>query len=697
MEASKASDRKRRQRSSASNPKIAPAKPTSESVSGIEGPPARVAGESRGQNVVIAEKSVSSRFISPNVSSTTKANVLQCEVPGCTTPVFNSAVSAKKVCKKHDVEQRHARAVAAGKASVPAPISRSKPINKKALHHLRPADKEAVDDFKKKEASKDKEVLKRKRAEISKGNSASNAGDMRPRSSGTLKPASGLPGPLYTSGHVTSGPTARRPSIEETQVLNKPQSIASQSMVGTSTRKQNLSTAFTFQSPYPNKLPAATPIPQFTQKLSSAPHDPRLPEKHSPEYEPPPPQIPPGSRNMWGTSSEDYNRPNSNLRQGLVDESTTPRQPGRAPVISSTKKQNADMLPTTKTSGPALSASEDIHMNYDSPIDQLARERPSDSETRRTEVEMPFMPFPAAARTPKLPVVHLPDTDTNMMDGLNEDAQPDTEALPAIGGMSLDARPDAELSSTHDGTSPDAQHDAAQLSPTMDGPSPGTQLNKELAAVTDMPSPDAQPNVPDITGPDVDPEAALAALNDGWVIGDRPPTTLELKLARGDYNEDALDFFLARQANRDDSARPTMAQVQAQNWGYLDPKVAWPEEPFTDEQAAAKIKQIEARGGRKAQFGKVFTAQNLQERAEKGLPLHRWQEKRNDESTKALVKRMEDLFGMENLANLVPATRNGRLVMMEQEEPEEELRGPGRRKKKNPPKIYPVHGAPNSM
>ncbi|KAE8452980.1 hypothetical protein EG329_012167 [Mollisiaceae sp. DMI_Dod_QoI] len=174
----------------------------------------------------------------------------------------------------------------------------------------------------------------------------------------------------------------------------------------------------------------------------------------------------------------------------------------------------------------------------------------------------------------------------------------------------------------------------------------------------------------------------------------RPLTCLERRLARGPFVEEVLDAYLEVQRNQDDSDRPTEADLDAQNWGTIDPHVVWPQR-MTERERNAKVKQIEARGGRKANFGKIITAQNLQERAESGWEPHQWRNKRDDEQTKELVRRLEELFNVEGLANLVPATRHGRLVMVEREVSDEEPHGPGRRKKKNQSKVYAVHGAPN--
>ncbi|KAF8862335.1 hypothetical protein BDZ45DRAFT_686793 [Acephala macrosclerotiorum] len=196
---------------------------------------------------------------------------------------------------------------------------------------------------------------------------------------------------------------------------------------------------------------------------------------------------------------------------------------------------------------------------------------------------------------------------------------------------------------------------------------------------------------------DVLPETEDEDAGEFTIPADRPLTTLERRMElRGPFNESELDSYLEKQRDWDEDEIPTKAELDAQNWGYIDPRVVWPQIQMTDEEREAKIKQIKARGGRKANFGKVFTAQNLQEKAERGWDIHQWQDTRDDDQRKELVRRMEELFQVENLANMIPATQNGRLVMMDREEPDEEPRGPGRRKKKTAPRVFPVYGAPNA-
>jgi hypothetical protein len=80
---------------------------------------------------------------------------------------------------------------------------------------------------------------------------------------------------------------------------------------------------------------------------------------------------------------------------------------------------------------------------------------------------------------------------------------------------------------------------------------------------------------------------------------------------------------------------------------------------------------------------------------ENGGEIHQSRNRRDDEQTRERVRCREELFNVEGLANLVSATRDGKLVVDEREVPEEEPHGPERRKEKSEFKAYPVHGAPN--
>ena len=173
-----------------------------------------------------------------------------------------------------------------------------------------------------------------------------------------------------------------------------------------------------------------------------------------------------------------------------------------------------------------------------------------------------------------------------------------------------------------------------------------------------------------------------------------PPISIEAIRAQRAANFDTteLDSFLFKQAQPQSDEQPTNKELlSTQIWGHIDPRVAWPR-MMTEEERQEKIKEIEARGGRKANFGKILTAQVRKERADRGWNVHQTSEWRSEEECKEMDRRLEEFFGKEGLGNCIPGIRNGRLVMIEQLEPEESQTGPGRRKRRREPRIYPVMG-----
>jgi hypothetical protein len=155
------------------------------------------------------------------------------------------------------------------------------------------------------------------------------------------------------------------------------------------------------------------------------------------------------------------------------------------------------------------------------------------------------------------------------------------------------------------------------------------------------------------------------------------------------FDESILDSYLLKQSQP--KSEPTTRELlDGQIWGAVDPRVAWPK-PMTTYAYEEKQKEIQARGGRKANFGKILTAQVRKERADQGWHIHQRGELRDDEETRIMREKLEELMG-KPVGHAVPGIRDERLVMIEKEEFEEPQTGPGRRRKKNPPKVYPVFG-----
>jgi hypothetical protein len=110
------------------------------------------------------------------------------------------------------------------------------------------------------------------------------------------------------------------------------------------------------------------------------------------------------------------------------------------------------------------------------------------------------------------------------------------------------------------------------------------------------------------------------ALPDGTAVT-LPPSGLQAKHKpdAGVYDESFLDSFLYAKPITKKSTLTEIADKM--HWTHLSPRNKWPEvrEEGWFERKQAEIK---ARGGRKAQFGKVITAEIFKERREKGWEKH---------------------------------------------------------------------------
>ena len=146
----------------------------------------------------------------------------------------------------------------------------------------------------------------------------------------------------------------------------------------------------------------------------------------------------------------------------------------------------------------------------------------------------------------------------------------------------------------------------------------------------------------------------------------------------------ALDSFLEEQAEPEMHKQTNLQDLaKTQLWGRIDPRVSWA--PVTDEDwLVAKRSEIDARGGRKANYGKHLTSQVRKEREDKGWYTHQNSEAVSDQIMAETLKHMEELFGI-NIDNLLPSVRDGQLVMVEKSVDEV-----GRKKRKAVLKCYPV-------
>lgn len=130
------------------------------------------------------------------------------------------------------------------------------------------------------------------------------------------------------------------------------------------------------------------------------------------------------------------------------------------------------------------------------------------------------------------------------------------------------------------------------------------------------------------------------------------------------FNPSGLDAFLQKQSHTKDHQYSPQELMDSQVWGHIDPQIAWPPEQ-SSEWLAEKRKEIEARGGRKANFGKLLTAQVIKERKERGWGIHQNKAVVNDEKSAAAARALQELFGIKDIDGFEPGLRGGQLAMIE--------------------------------
>lgn len=132
-----------------------------------------------------------------------------------------------------------------------------------------------------------------------------------------------------------------------------------------------------------------------------------------------------------------------------------------------------------------------------------------------------------------------------------------------------------------------------------------------------------------------------------------------------DFDPSDLDHFLAKQAEPRSDKQPTSTELaQTQIWGHIDPRVSWPKKSDED-WLIEKRKEIDARGGRKANFGKHLTAQVRREKTTKGWHMHQTSDPMSEHDWNQRQTFAEELLNAKDCDDLIPRMRDGHLVMME--------------------------------
>ena len=110
------------------------------------------------------------------------------------------------------------------------------------------------------------------------------------------------------------------------------------------------------------------------------------------------------------------------------------------------------------------------------------------------------------------------------------------------------------------------------------------------------------------------------------------------------YDPSVLDAWLKKQSDSVEHSQPTPSELlKSQLWGCIDPRKVWPKE-HSAEWLADKRKEIEARGGRKANFGRLLTPQVVKEGKGNGCGVHQNKDTFHDEESKIALT---ELYGLD--------------------------------------------------
>lgn len=120
------------------------------------------------------------------------------------------------------------------------------------------------------------------------------------------------------------------------------------------------------------------------------------------------------------------------------------------------------------------------------------------------------------------------------------------------------------------------------------------------------------------------------------------------------YDSTKLDSYLALLTAEDNDEMPSTADlVGTQVFGHINPQIVWPK-PKPEGWLERKKAEIAIRGNRKTNFGKILTAQNLKDRADRGFEdwgvnTERYMDDPKMAALAKFDKDLEELFGVKKM------------------------------------------------
>ncbi|KAF7931006.1 uncharacterized protein EAE97_009215 [Botrytis byssoidea] len=540
-----------------------------------------------------------------------------CEIPGCNKQIYSMLGKNKDdrvLCTLHEMTEKNKRSKLASKAQISA-MSRpvSKPIKKTRLYPVK--------------YDEDMQGMKRKRG----------------RKPGDLKNKQILPSSFPIQSEFNYKPTTRP---QETSNSEGPLST----LGPRPPRAENLS-----HSPHPKlrtikvpnmngsrevpKIPSRTIIQSMSELPSSPEYEPPPPGEVednlscSPEYEPPSPEKVDSDVNIWQSDVEQLDieqgdSPGSQIQDELRVMQESAKKAATVPADELVHGHGSPSLPALLSSSgrplETVSASAE-NQNPEGKASLFDQKEVPEEKSSAASTTTPFLTTPLIRRPlkPISPKSNL-DTTAQNMHFLNPESE-NGEVLCLVQKQKAETMVARKMA-----PSKQVLHHQQIINNAMNHfiPIQSPVNSRELEYTVSQlyqegpnqeRSNQQSPNQEELT-------------HSAPLYGDYKPNTIEYQrqLRCLTYDPSVLDHYLDLQKKSQARAEVEKEQnimpqsdnaTETQIWGNIDPRVVWPKEQ-TESWYEAKRKEIDARGGKKANFGILLTAQVRKERADRGWHLN---------------------------------------------------------------------------
>ncbi|KAF7946289.1 hypothetical protein EAE96_009291 [Botrytis aclada] len=546
-----------------------------------------------------------------------------CEIPGCNKQIYSMLGKTKDyrvLCTLHEMTEKNKRSKLASKAQISA-MSRpiSKPIRKTRLYPVK--------------YDEDMQGMKRKRG----------------RKPGDLNNKQMLPSSFPVQSNSNDKPTARSQETSNSEgPLSTPGSRPPQAEVlshsptsGTLLQSQ----LRTIKAPNMNasrevpKIPSRAIIQPMSELPSSPEYEPPPPGEVedniscSPEYEPPSPDKVDSDVNIWQSDVEQFDieqddSPGSQIQDELrvMQESAKKVATVSANGFVHDHGSSSSPAPLSPTGWPLETVSTFAeNKNPGSRTSLLGRKEVAEEQPSTASSTTPFLTIPLI-RKPLEPISPKSNLDTTAknMHLLNPESEYRdvlrlAQKRKAETTVARKIAPSKQVLH-HQQIINNAMNQFIPLQSTENSwESESTVLQLYQERPNQERSNQQRPN-------QEEPKHSAP------LYGDYKPNTIEYQrqLRCLTYDPSVLDHYLDLQKESQARAEVEKEQnimpqsdnvVETQIWGNIDPRVVWPKER-SENWYEAKRKEIDARGGKKANFGILLTAQVRKERADRGWHLN---------------------------------------------------------------------------